>query len=79
MWFDGENESFNGVLIRNNILVNSMSISIQNYKIIMQSGSPRRYPYFDVVEGLAWSHEPEIYAGSSVCHWYGLPCQRGQG
>jgi len=38
MKFDGENESFNGLLIRNNILVNSMSISIQNYKIIMQSG-----------------------------------------
>jgi hypothetical protein len=38
MRFDGENESFNGVLKRNNILINSISISIQNYKITMQSG-----------------------------------------
>jgi hypothetical protein len=38
MQFDRENESFNGVLIRNNILVNSTSISIQNYKIIKKSG-----------------------------------------
>jgi hypothetical protein len=27
---------------------------------------PRRYPYFDVVVGLAWSHDPESYAGGSV-------------
>ena len=25
----------------------------------------RRYPYFDVVVGLAWSNDPEGYAGSS--------------
>ena len=24
------------------------------------------YPYFDVVEGLAWSYKPERYAGGSV-------------
>jgi len=24
------------------------------------------YPYFDVVEGLAWSNDPESYAGSNV-------------
>ena len=24
------------------------------------------YPYFDVVLGLAWSNEPESYAGGSV-------------
>jgi hypothetical protein len=28
--------------------------------------SPRRYPYFDVVLGLAWSYDPEGYAGGSV-------------
>jgi len=31
--------------------------------------SPRWYPYFDVVVGLARSHEPESYAGGSVCYW----------
>jgi hypothetical protein len=30
---------------------------------------PRWYPYFDVVEVLVWSHEPESYAGVSVCYW----------
>jgi hypothetical protein len=28
--------------------------------------SLRRYPYFDVVVGFAWSCDPEIYAGGSV-------------
>jgi hypothetical protein len=28
--------------------------------------STRRYPYFDVVLGLAWSYDPESYAGGSV-------------
>jgi hypothetical protein len=27
---------------------------------------PRRYLYFDVVVGLAWSYDPESYAGGSV-------------
>jgi hypothetical protein len=31
--------------------------------------APRRYPYFDVVVGLAWSHDPKSYAGGSVCYW----------
>jgi hypothetical protein len=26
----------------------------------------QRYPYFDVVVGLAWSNDPESYAGSSI-------------
>jgi hypothetical protein len=30
--------------------------------------SPRKYPYFDVVVGLVWSHDPKSYAGSSVCY-----------
>jgi hypothetical protein len=25
-----------------------------------------RYPYFDVVVGLVWSHDPKSYAGGSV-------------
>jgi hypothetical protein len=29
----------------------------------------RRYPYFDVVVGLVWSHDPKSYAGGSVCYW----------
>jgi len=28
--------------------------------------SPRRHPYFDVVVGLARSHDPESYAGGSL-------------
>jgi hypothetical protein len=27
-----------------------------------------RYPYFDVVVGLVWSHDPKSYAGGSVCY-----------
>jgi hypothetical protein len=27
---------------------------------------PPRYLYFDVVEGLAWSNDPESYAGGSI-------------
>ena len=27
---------------------------------------PKKYPYFDVVEGLAWSNEPKSYAGGSL-------------
>jgi len=30
--------------------------------------TPRRCPYFDVVVGLVWSHDPESYAGGSVCY-----------
>jgi hypothetical protein len=30
--------------------------------------SPRKYPYFDVVVGLVWSHDPKSYAGGSVCY-----------
>jgi hypothetical protein len=39
MWMDGENESFNAEFTQNNILVNEMPISLQNYKI-MSSGFP---------------------------------------
>jgi hypothetical protein len=28
-----------------------------------------KYPYFDVVVGLVWSHDPKSYAGGSVCYW----------
>jgi hypothetical protein len=31
--------------------------------------TPRRYPYFDVVVGFVWSHDPKSYAGGSVCYW----------
>jgi hypothetical protein len=34
-----------------------------------KSDHPRRYPYFEVVVGLVWSHDPESYAGGSVCYW----------
>jgi hypothetical protein len=26
----------------------------------------RRYPYFDIVAGLAWSEDPESYAGGRI-------------
>ena len=35
MWFDGGNESFNTEAALNNTLVQGMSISIQNYTIIV--------------------------------------------
>jgi hypothetical protein len=35
----------------------------------LNSISPRRYPYFDVVVGLVWPHDPKSYAGGSVCYW----------
>jgi hypothetical protein len=35
----------------------------------LHTDPPRRYPYFDVVEGFACSHEPESYAGGSSCYW----------
>jgi hypothetical protein len=31
--------------------------------------APRRYPYFDVVVGLVWSHDPKSYAGGSLYYW----------
>jgi hypothetical protein len=30
---------------------------------------PGRYPYFDVVVGLVWSHDPKSYSGGGVCYW----------
>jgi hypothetical protein len=31
--------------------------------------APRMYPYFDVVVGIVWSHDPKSYAGCSLCYW----------
>jgi hypothetical protein len=31
--------------------------------------APRRYPYFEVVVGFVWSHNPKSYAGGSICYW----------
>jgi len=28
--------------------------------------TPMKFPYFDVVVGLAWSYDPESYAGRSI-------------
>jgi len=39
----------------------SSCIVNKNYK-----DSPRRYPYFDLVVRLAWSNDPESYAGGGV-------------
>jgi hypothetical protein len=29
----------------------------------------KTYPYFDVVVGPVWSHDPKSYAGGGVCYW----------
>jgi hypothetical protein len=43
---------------------------LTQYKNSLQEAiSPRRYPYFDVVVGLVWSHDPKSYAGGSVRYW----------
>jgi len=34
--------------------------------INVHKASPRRHRYFDVVVGLAWSYDPESYAGGSL-------------
>ena len=36
-----------------------------NWNIFVTVAPHRRYPYFDVVVGLAWSHDPESYPGGS--------------
>jgi hypothetical protein len=30
--------------------------------------TPRMCPYFGVVVGLVWSHDPKSYAGGSLCY-----------
>jgi hypothetical protein len=40
--------------------VDSDNVSILN--------PPRMYPYFGVVAGLAWSYNPESFAGGSSCY-----------
>jgi hypothetical protein len=46
-------------------------VCLQNRFLFMavRQYPPRRYPYFDVVVGLVWSHDPKSYAGGSVCYW----------
>jgi hypothetical protein len=48
---------------------NSVSRILRIFQLNDQIISPRRYPYFDVVVGLVWSHDPKSYAGGSVCYW----------
>ena len=36
-----------------------------NWNIFVTVAPHQRYPYFDVVVGLAWSNDPESCAGSS--------------
>ena len=36
------------------------------YAEVLRNKPPRRYPYFDVTVWLAWSNDPESYAGGSV-------------
>jgi hypothetical protein len=37
------------------------------FRHVVLLDSPRRYPYFDVVVGLVWSHDPKTYAGGRIC------------
>ena len=37
----------------------------ENWNIFVSVAPHRRYPYFDVVVGLAWSNDPESCAGGS--------------
>jgi hypothetical protein len=39
----------------------------------------RSYPYFGAVVGFVWSYDAESYAGGSLCYWWSLLCQTGQG
>jgi hypothetical protein len=39
----------------------------QNFYTSKWKCSTRRYPYFNVVVGLVWSHDPKSHAGGSVC------------
>jgi hypothetical protein len=41
--------------------------------------SPQRYPYFDVVVGLVWSHDPKSYAGGSVWYWWASHARQVKG
>jgi hypothetical protein len=59
------------------IVGDSKTLNLNFIQIIM-SVPPRRYPYLDVVVELVWSHDPESYAGGSVCYWSGIPCQTCQ-
>jgi hypothetical protein len=36
-----------------------------NWNIFVSVAHHQRYPYFDVVVGLAWSHDPQSYHGGS--------------
>jgi hypothetical protein len=45
------------------------SLSFESHYIYIYMLFPRMYPYFDVVVGLVWSHDPKSYAGGSVCYW----------
>jgi hypothetical protein len=42
---------------------------LRRIKIDVITNAPRSYPYFDVVVGLVWSHDPKSYASGSVCYW----------
>jgi hypothetical protein len=50
-----------------------MKIIISNYHTLSKpyfyvTSNINPYPYFDVVVGLMWSHDPKSYAGGSVCY-----------
>jgi hypothetical protein len=47
----------------------SNTITFIGFIVSNNTVTPRRYPYFDVVVGLVWSHDPKNYAGCSICYW----------
>jgi len=41
----------------------------ETFSRVVYTNTFQRCPYSDVVVGLVWSHDPESYAGGSVCYW----------
>jgi hypothetical protein len=55
-------------------ILQHVSVQRDNFQVIYIyriTVTVKRYciPYFDVVVGLVWSHDPKSYAGGSVCYW----------
>jgi hypothetical protein len=49
--------------------IDLLKLQPSKYKTLNSHSPPRRYPYFDVVVELVWSHDPKSYAGGSVFYW----------
>ena len=64
------------------VIHRKLAISRLFYIIIftnLTSDTPRRYPYFDVVVGLAWSYDPKSYTSGSVATGGASPARQVKG